>query len=633
MPAPNHLTAAADYLDTMTSALPSGGEARSGQRAMTAAVEAVIAESGNLFVQAGTGTGKSLAYLVPAVLSDRRVVIATATKALQDQLADKDLPFLREHLGHDFHFAVLKGRSNYVCMQRLAELSALPGAQLGLDGMGALADASQLALLQMWASTTATGDRAELPFEPSSGTWSAVSIGVRECPGATRCPRGKECFAERARDRAAHADVIVVNQHLLALDIALDGAILPEHDLVIIDEAHQFEDIMARAAGMELNGARVHSFERTVRAVLSDTGIRADLERAAGGLTDALAGLKWERLARPLPDELAEALNIARERVDRAANALRNIPDDSTDDVKARKVRAQQASISLLVDIDAALNFDENTAVAWVEGEPASMNICPIDIAQLLATSLWGKRAAILTSATLPPRFPQSLGAPAGGYEELDVGSPFDYEHAALLYCATSLPDPRQPGYRAAMLAEIESLMTSAGGRTLALFTSWRGMQEAADYLRNRVPWRIYTQGELPKPALLRAFTDDESSCLFATMSYWQGVDVPGPSLSLVVIDRIPFPRPDDPLLQARRERIGPDAFAMIDVPRAATMLAQGAGRLIRSATDQGVVAVLDPRLAKNRSYRWAIINALPPMRRTRNREDAEAFLRRIRDR
>jgi ATP-dependent DNA helicase DinG len=272
--------------------------------------------------------------------------------------------------------------------------------------------------------------------------------------------------------------------------------------------------------------------------------------------------------------------------------------------------------------------------VAWVEGHADAplLRVAPVDVAKLLAERLWPERTVVLTSATLPPRLVERLGLPPDQVTVTDVGSPFDYEDAALLYCAADLPDPRQPQFRAAVHAELEALISAAGGRTLALFTSYSAMHEAVEYLRPRLPWPLLAQGDLPKTALLESFAGDETSCLFATMSFWQGVDVPGAALSLVTVDRLPFPRPDDPLLDARRERAGASAFREIDVPRAATLLAQGAGRLIRSATDRGVVAVFDPRLARNRSYRWDIIRALPPMRRTRSREDAEAFLREIRD-
>jgi ATP-dependent DNA helicase DinG len=258
------------------------------------------------------------------------------------------------------------------------------------------------------------------------------------------------------------------------------------------------------------------------------------------------------------------------------------------------------------------------------------LRTAPIDVANLLRSQVWDEKSAVLSSATIPPSFTQKVGLPADSTDVIDVGSPFDFEHNALLYCATHLPDPRRAEHAAGVVEELTSLIEAAGGRTLALFTSWRAMDHAADAVRSRVDVAVLTQREFPKPRLIGRFAAEPETCLFATMSFWQGVDVPGEALSLVTIDRLPFPRPDEPLLQARRERAGPAAFALVDVPRAAMLLAQGAGRLIRTARDRGVVAVLDPRLATAR-YRWDIIRALPPMRRTRDRAEVERFLRDLR--
>jgi ATP-dependent DNA helicase DinG len=309
-------------------------------------------------------------------------------------------------------------------------------------------------------------------------------------------------------------------------------------------------------------------------------------------------------------------------------SALRAVPDDGPGDVAARKQRAMRAATALIDDIDAVLDVPP-THVAWVEGpdDAPSLNVAPIDVAEVLRSTLWDQATVVLTSATIPAHAGERLGLEPDRFDDLDVGSPFDYEANALLYCAAHLPDPRNDAYEAALHEELGALIDAAGGRTLALFTSWRAMHTAVDALRDRLPGRMLTQSDLPKPALIEAFTTDESSCLFATMGFWQGVDIPGPSLSLVTIDKLPFPRPDEPLLQARREQVRGQAFEVVDLPRAATMLAQGAGRLIRTATDRGVVAVLDARLASAR-YRWEIVNALPPMRRTKDRAEVEAFLR-----
>ncbi|HEX9969394.1 MAG TPA: ATP-dependent DNA helicase, partial [Acidimicrobiales bacterium] len=295
-----------------------------------------------------------------------------------------------------------------------------------------------------------------------------------------------------------------------------------------------------------------------------------------------------------------------------------------------KRARALRAADHLAGDLGFAAE-ERPGYVSWVEGPPHSpvLRLAPIDVGELLAEKLWGEVTAVLTSATIPPALGERLGLPPDRHNQLDVGSPFPYQEHALLYCAAHLPDPRSPAYEAAMHAELEALVRLAGGRTLALFTSWRAMNAAADALRDALPWPLLTQADLPKPALVEAFSADEHACLFATMGFWQGIDVPGPALTQVVIDRIPFPRPDEPLMQARRDRARAAAFRTVDLPRAATLLAQGAGRLIRTATDRGVVAILDPRLA-SANYRWDLVRALPPMRRTRHRADVEAFLHEV---
>ena len=612
-------------LQHVTAQLPGGGEARDGQVAMAEAVAKAITERRHLVVAAGTGTGKSLAYLVPAVLSGSKVVIATATKALQDQLATKDLPFLAEHLGAAFEFSVMKGRSNYLCRQRALEVAG-GGEQLSLDAVDEAALGQlgrQVTRLLRWAVDSDTGDRSELDFEPSPQAWSQVSVNAMECPGATRCPSGDVCFAERARARAEQADVVVVNTHLYGTHLASGGHVLPDHDVVIFDEAHELEDVAAASLGLELGAARFRALARNARDVVTDDpALLADLESAGDRLESALGPWRGKRLPAGFGEELADALALAAERTARVTAAIRQ--GDGED---PKRNRAMQAAGHLGGDL-AFVAAMPSEFVAWVEGPPHApvFRMAPVEVGALLADKLWGEVSAILTSATIPPLLPARLGMPPESVDEIDVGSPFPYEENGLLYCAAHLPDPRGAGYEAALHAELEALIRAARGRTLALFTSWKAMQAAAEALDPKLPWRVLTQSDLPKPALIKAFTDDESSCLFATMGFWQGVDVPGESLSLVTIDKIPFPRPDEPLLQARRDRAGPAAFRLIDLPRAATLLAQGTGRLIRSGTDRGVVAILDARLAKA-NYRWDLVRALPPMKRTRHIADVEAFL------
>jgi ATP-dependent DNA helicase DinG len=637
LPPPPPAATVAGALDRVTAAL-AGGEVRTGQREMAQAVARAVATGRHLIVQAGTGTGKSLAYLVPLALSGRTVVVATATKALQDQLATKDLPFLRQHLDRPFSFAVLKGRANYLCRQRLHEATT-SDEQLGLDLGGDRDEARRrrardLVELTVWAAETETGDRAELPREPSAAAWAAVSVGPRECPGAAKCPHGHDCFAERARAEAAKADVIVVNLHLYGLDLAAGGGILPEHDVVVIDEAHQLEDTISATAGVELGAGRFGSLAAAVGAIVADPDLLAALDRSAAAIDAELGEHLGRRLRRGVEPELATALTTALQRIEAAVTALRAIAADAPGDAGARRERALRAATALAGDIQVVLELGDDR-VAWVEGTPDRplLKVAPLDVAPVLDAGLWNRRTAVLTSATIPPHLAERLGLAADDHDELDVRSPFDHATQALLYCAAHLPNPRTAEFDEAAHREMEALMVAAGGRTLALFTSFRAMDLAADALRPRLPWTVLTQRDLPKAALLRTFTEDETSCLFATMSFWQGVDVPGPALSLVVIDRLPFPRPDEPLLQARRELARAEAFRVVDLPRAATLLAQGVGRLMRRADDTGVVAVLDPRLATSARYRWDIIRALPPMNRTKDRAEAERRLRAIRDR
>ncbi|MEO6126609.1 MAG: ATP-dependent DNA helicase [Ilumatobacteraceae bacterium] len=611
-------------LAIVTAALPAA-ESRPGQAEMAEAVAHALDTGRHLVVAAGTGTGKSLGYLVPSVLADKRVVIATATKALQDQLANKDLPFLTEHLGKPFEWAVLKGRSNYICLQRVREVQQANAGQLELNEMAPTVRL-EVKRLSEWAGSTTTGDQADLDWMPTDRAWQSVSVSSDECPGATRCPMGDACFAESARRRAAVADVIVVNTYLYGLHVASGGVLLPEHDVVIIDEAHSLEDIMSDTVGIAIGAGRFVNLGVTLKKILDDPAIIGAVIDSGTLLRDSISPVLGQRLPHPLPDLINEALILGRQHIDDAQAALRAI-DTSVEDAKQRKLRAQQQATRLIDDIDRAISAGEGF-VTFVSGKPdiPRLEIAPLDVGPTLRTGIWNEHTAVLTSATIPSSLIQRVGLPADKVDSLDVGSPFDYEHNAMLYCALHLPDPRSPQFAAGVHDELVALIKAAGGRTLALFTSYKAMEAAAAAMKGRVPNTVMTQRDLPKTALVRKFADDESTCLFATSGFFQGVDIPGRTLSLVTIDRLPFPRPDDPLLSARRELLGGQAFTQIDVPRAATLLAQATGRLIRNATDRGVVAVFDPRLGKA-NYRWDIVKALPPMKRTRERSEVEAFL------
>jgi len=648
-----------------------GAEDRPSQRDMADAVAAAISGRRHLIVQAGTGTGKSLAYMVPALALGVRVVVSTATKALQDQLATRDLPALAESLAVPFEFAVLKGRSNYACRQRVRELrgggdqlslepalfdtsSSAPGAaSAGPDsGLGALG--REVRRLAAWAETAATsGDRAELDFEPSDLAWAQVSVTYRDCPGAGRCPSGGDCFAEKAREAASMADVVVVNTHLYVTSLISEGELLSDHDVVVFDEAHELEDIATASLGVELAGGRFASVGRMCRALLDDPAPALAVEDCAKIFADVTGVWSGRAIPRPLDADSADRLTLIRERLARlsaetrrAARSLSVEPASSGATAQtasggspaatsARFSRAEQALGHLQGDFETLLGASGDD-VAWVEDTPYGplARVAPLDVGARLSELLWSKQdapTAILTSATIPPRMAERVGLAAGTFDQRDVGSPFAYDEQALLYCPLHLPDPRDPAFEGAMHDELVALIQAARGRTLALFTSWRAMRLAATEVARRVEWEVLTQSDLPKPALVARFAARESSCLFATMGFWQGVDVPGSSLSLVTIDRIPFSRPDDPLLLARRAKAGQGAFELIDLPRAAAMLAQGTGRLIRSRSDRGVVTVFDTRLARAR-YRWALIGALPPMRRTRHLKEVEDFFAGTRD-
>lgn len=614
-------------LAAVTGALPAAEE-RPGQLQMAEAVAGAIHNKRHLVVAAGTGTGKTMGYLVPSVLARKHVMVATATKALQDQLANKDLPFLAQHLGVPFDWAILKGRSNYICLQRLRELQPTTGAQLELDDIAPVVKV-EIKRLGEWAKTTTTGDQAELDWLPTDKAWQSVSVGSEECPGAARCPMGDPCFAEAARRKAAVADVVVVNTYLYGLHVASGGVLLPEHDVLIVDEAHSLEDIMSDTVGIAIASGRFAALSVTLRRIIDDPGMIASVIESGVALRESIAPFTGQRLPFPLPNIIADALLTGRQCIDNAQSSLRAI-DTTVEEAKQRRLRAQTQSTRLIDDIDRAIGKNDGY-VAFVSGsrEMPRLEIAPLDVGPTLKNGIWDAHTAILTSATIPASLTDRVGLPADAVDVIDVGSPFDYANNAILYCALHMPDPRSPQFAAAVADELVALIAAAGGRTLALFTSWKAMDAAAAAVRDRVANTIITQRDMPKNALVKAFSNDESSCLFATAGFFQGVDIPGRTLSLVTIDRLPFPRPDDPLLSARRELLGAKAFSQIDIPRASTLLAQATGRLIRTATDRGVVAVFDPRLGKA-NYRWDIVKALPPMKRTRARAEVEAFLREI---
>ncbi|MBM3805016.1 MAG: ATP-dependent DNA helicase [Actinobacteria bacterium] len=617
-----------DALRLVTSTL-TNAEERQGQDEMAVLVGRALNKNRHLIVQAGTGTGKTLGYLVPAIISGRRVVVSTVTKALQDQLSQSDLPLLAKALNPtreaELTWTVLKGRSNYLCRQRIAELEDRTQAKLDLDEISARGKADVKRLVE-WAKTTETGDEGELDWQPQRNAWSMVSVTSEECPGAARCPHGETCFAERARSQSQTADIVIVNGWLYALDIVTEGTIIGEHDVVIFDEAHELEDVVTDSVGLAFSPGRITTIGSAMRSIIRDDAMSGGFAKSAARLRDAVAPSVNKRVALPIDGESREALVEVRGRANEALESLRTI-STGDESAKQRKLRAQSLCTRFIEDLDLAL-ADRSGYVAYVSGnsERCSLEMRPLNVGPTLHQSVWSQRTAILTSATIPTNLPQRIGLPEDGFDACNVASPFDYESHSLLYCASHLPDPAQGMRDNAVHAEISDLITAAGGRTLALFTSYARLDAAHDALADRLGCQILKQDDLPKMELLRVFAEEESTCLFATQSFFQGVDVPGRTLSLVIIDRLPFPVPTDPLMSARRDAYGKSAFTAIDIPIAATKLAQAAGRLIRTRTDMGVVAVLDPRLV-TKGYGRSIIEMLPPMEFTNKLARAKEFL------
>ena len=605
-----------------------GAEERQGQIDMSHAIAVNLAAGRSIIVQAGTGTGKSLGYLVPALLNGKKTVVATATKALQDQLDRNDLPLLEQHLGIDFTWAVVKGRSNYVCKQRVSELSDKSN-QLEFDEVSS-GTKKEIDTIITWAAKTKTGDFEELDRVPSERARMATSVGSDECPGRTKCPVGGSCFAERAREAATDADVVVVNLHLYGLHVASGGAILPPHDVVIFDEAHQLEAVMSDTVGVQLSGGRFSSLASAIRKVVADPTVTSKLEQAGTRLSASLSPLVGTRLSNPLPKVITDSLSLARIEIGSILGVLREIKTDN-EATQQKNFRAQTQAGRLAEALDLALGTFTGY-VAFVDGheDRPQLRISPLHVGEVLSGSVWGNVSAVLTSATVPASLPERVGLPLDGTEVLSVESPFDYEKNSRLYCSPTFPDRNDPRFTDFVHDELEALIGAAGGRTLALFTSNKALHAATAAMRERLSVPILSPADYSRQRLIEMFMEDESSCIFASQSFFQGIDLPGRTLSLVVLDKLPFPRPDDPLLEARREAVGRDkSFGLIDLPIAATSLAQAAGRLIRTSTDQGVVAVLDKRLA-TAGYWRTLIAALPPMHRTRDRSEIEQFLRDI---
>ncbi|OBH24412.1 ATP-dependent helicase [Mycobacterium sp. E342] len=646
-----------------------GGSERSGQLEMASAVARAFETGEHLVVQAGTGTGKSLAYLVPAIVraidDDSPVVVSTATIALQRQLVDRDLPRLIDSIADALprrpQFALLKGRRNYLCLNKIHNGGAEAEDDAGdrpqeelFDPMAATALGRDVQRLTAWASTTESGDRDDLKPGVPDRSWSQVSVSARECLGVARCPFGSECFSERARSRAGGADIVVTNHALLAIDAVADSAVLPEHALLVVDEAHELVDRVTSVATAELTPATLGVAARRI-ARLVNPELTQRLEAATANFAAAIHEATPGRIDR-LDEELATYLTALRDAATAARSAI-----DTTSDAKAAAARAEAvAALSEISDTAsrALTSFGpaipDRTEVVWVDHEDNRgsmrpvLRVAPLSVAGLLRGRVFSRSTTVLTSATLTIGGSFDAMAAAWGltaedtgpepkdarWRGVDVGSPFQHAKAGILYVAAHLPPPgRDATGSAEQLTEIAELITAAGGRTLGLFSSMRAARAAAEAMRQRLSTPVLCQGDDSTSALVEQFSADAPTSLFGTLSLWQGVDVPGPSLSLVLIDRIPFPRPDDPLLGARQRAVaahGGNGFMAVAASHAALLLAQGSGRLLRRVTDRGVVAVLDSRMA-TAGYGGYLRASLPPFWQTTNPAQVRAALERLR--
>ncbi len=665
-----------------------GGAERPGQVTMAEAVWQAIETGEHLAVQAGTGTGKSLAYLVPAVrhamITGSTVVVATATIALQRQLIDRDLPrlvtALAPLLGREPSFAILKGRRNYLCLNRLRG-GVDPKTDDPQDALFDPGDSSfdrdgpasplgrQVKRLHEWAEETETGDRDELVPGVPEAAWRQVSVSAQECIGAHRCPFGSRCFAERARDAAARADIVVTNHALLAIDATSDIDVLPEHDVVIIDEAHDLVDRVTSATTGELSGSAVDAAARRAGRLTESAAAEGGAPPVADRLRQAAAALAIDLGDAPagrmdlLSDALAATLSSVQDAAGACADAVRaSAAAEEEDPPRMAAARMTLASLDELQRTAGRIldafgeQITERGEVVWLDRpftddarRPPTLRVAPLEVGRVLRARLFGERTVALTSATLalggsfaPLAIQWGLSIPGGNdppkipgplaWQGVDVGSPFDHPRSGILYVARHLPPPGRDQLPEAYLTEMEELIEAAGGRTLGLFSSMRAAKEAAGALRERIGQPLLCQGDDVTAQLVRQFTEDEPTCLFGTLSLWQGVDVPGNSLQLVIIDRIPFPRPDDPLASARQRAVaarGGNGFMTVAASQAALLLAQGAGRLLRTMTDRGVVAVLDPRLVTAR-YGDFLRASLPPFWTTTDPALVRAALRRL---
>ena len=624
-----------------------GGRERPGQVQMAQAVTAAIDKDEHLLVQAGTGTGKSLAYLVPAVAhafdTGQPAIVATATLALQAQIVDRDMPRVADALtpllGRRPTYALVKGRRNYVCLNKLE--GGFPDEEDGLLSVGQVDTGAgrlgqEVVRLRAWALETDSGDRDELVPGVSERAWRQVSVSAHECLGS-KCPFVAECFVERAREAAKDVDVIVTNHSFMAIDSFEGRQMLPEHDLLVVDEAHELVDRVTATITDELTGSMVMTAAKKAGRLSENT---KQLEEAGEFLSAALEPLEDGRLL-GLPDAVSLALARVRDTARVVQSDLKPAPGEEADG--ARQVA--RAAVDEVHENAERILEERDLDVVWLHHDQRRgpvLRVAPMSVAMLVRDKIFTERTVVLTSATLElgGTFDavagtiglRGEGAPA--WQGLDVGSPFDYPKQAIAYVAAHLPPPGRDGASDESLDEIEQLVRAAGGRTLGLFSSMRAAQTAAEVMRARLgdDYPVLCQGEDQISTLVRQFARDARTCLFGTLTLWQGVDVPGSSCQLVIIDRIPFPRPDDPLASARSQaiaRMGGNGFMAVSATHAALRLAQGAGRLVRRADDRGVVAFLDSRMMTAR-YAGFLQRSLPPFWPTTDKAMVLAALARL---
>lgn len=627
-----------------------GYEHRPGQLDMARAVEQAIDQGHALVCEAGTGTGKTLAYLVPAILSGRKVVVSTATRALQDQIVSHDIPAIETYLGLRPDVAVAKGLSNYLCLRRFDELRN--SADAVRPGTG-----RTLGILERWSRETETGDVAELPWLPENDPlWRQVCSSAETRRGG-KCNHYRECFVTRMRRRAEEAKIVIANHHLVFADLALRegsrerGGVLPEHEVLIFDEAHQMEDIASEFFGLRVSSARVEAFLRESERVLRHAGLDDTLLGSGSGqtLVDRVRGTARDFFGELVvrfgagevgkralaQDDWAGSLLSSYHQLDAALEALQALAQGNTrdEDVMAagRRAFAIRQELAEIVD-------GNRQAVTWVEtrSRSAAVGSTPIEVATILRERVHERiGTVVMTSATLSTNrgfafFRSRVGAdsPYVRTEELTVASPFDFPNVALLYTPQDLPEPGQPEYPRMASERTAELIQITGGGALVLSTSNRGMELMRAELQRLLGRPVTMQGDAPKRTLLSRFRTDGNEVLVATMSFWGGVDVAGDALRLVVIDKIPFAVPNDPVVMARCEvlqKAGENPFVKYQVPSAAIMLKQGFGRLIRTTRDRGIVAVLDVRLLR-KGYGKSLLASLPPARRVTSMQEVQSF-------